>query len=137
MRPFTMILAGLLIAAALPGCGGSNDKQTNVRDDQRGILGTVDALQTASRAGDGATVCSRVFTTGLVRSIERASKRSCAAEVKRKLFKPDTTFSLQRSITVKGNAAVATVREQNGNVSTLYVVRQDGVWRINGVTPQG
>jgi hypothetical protein len=27
------------------------------------------------------------------------------------------------------------VREQNGNVSTLHVVRQDGAWRIASVTP--
>jgi hypothetical protein len=138
MRPFTIItLAGLLAATALSGCGGSGDKQTTAatRADQRGILGTVDALQTASRAGDGATVCSRVFTTNLVHSIERASKRTCAAEVKKKLFKPNTTFSLQRNITVKGNTGIALIREQNGNVSTLHVVQQAGIWRIYGVTP--
>jgi hypothetical protein len=138
MRPFTiMTLTGLLAAASLSGCGGSDDKQTTSATgvDQRGILATVDSLQTASRAGDGATVCSRVFTTSLVHSIERASKRSCAAEVRKNLFRRNTSFSLQRNITVKGDAGTAVVREQNGNVSTLHVVRQDGAWRIASVTP--
>jgi hypothetical protein len=132
-----MTLTVLLAAAALSGCGGSDDKQTTraTRDDQRGIIGTVDALQTASRAGDGATVCSRVFTTSLAHSIERASKHGCAAEVKKHLFKHNALFSLQRNITVKGDTGIAQIREQNGNVSTLHVVRQDGAWRINRVTP--
>src|SRR3954454_6413767 len=138
MRPFTITtLTVLLAATALSACGGSDDKQTTTagREDQGSILATVDALQTASRAGDGATVCSRVFTTSLVHSIERASKRSCAREVKQNLFKPNAVFSLQRSITVNGDTGTALIRERNGNVSTLHVVQQGGVWRINRVTP--
>jgi hypothetical protein len=139
MRPFTiMTIAGLLAAAALSGCAGSDDKQPTRASghDQDGILATVDALQTASRAGDGATVCSRVFTAGLVRSIERTSKRSCAKEVKKNLFRRDAAYSLQRNITADGDAGSATIREQNGNVSTLHLVQQAGVWRIDRVTPQ-
>jgi hypothetical protein len=134
-----MTLAGLLAAAALSGCGGSDDNKQSTRasaDDQGGILATVDALQTASRAGDGATVCSRVFTASLVRSIERTSKRSCAKEVKKNLFRRDAAYSLQRNITADGDAGSATIREQNGNVSTLHLVQQAGVWRIDRVTPQ-
>ena len=133
-----MGLTGLLVAAALPGCGGSDDTQTtdNVRDDQRGILATVDALQTASRAGDGAKVCSTVFTGSLVRSIEKASRRSCAAEVRENLFRPDESISVARNITVKGDIATAVIREQDGSVSTLHLARQDGTWRIDRVAPQ-
>jgi hypothetical protein len=133
-----MVLVCLLAAAALPGCGGSDDEQATatVRDDQRGILATVDALQTASRAGDGARICSRVFTKSLVRSIEKASKRDCTAEVEENLFEAGDSISVGRDITVTGDAGTAVIREQNGNVSTLHLVKQAGAWRIDRVTPR-
>lgn len=139
MRPSKkIVLVGLLVATALAGCGGSDDEQTTaaVQDDQRGILATVDALQTASQAGDGAKICSSVFTKSLVRSIEKASKRACAAEVEEKLFKAGESISAERGITVAGNAGTAVIREQNGNVSTLHLVRQGDAWRIDRVTPR-
>jgi hypothetical protein len=135
MRSLTMLL---LVAAALAGCGGSDDTQTTTAgsDDQRGILATIDALQTASHAGDGATVCSTVFTRSLARSIEKASKRGCAAEVEGKLFRPEGSISVSRDITVTGDTAAAVIREQSGNVSTLHLVRQGATWRIDRVTPR-
>lgn len=137
MRP-KIVLAGLLVAAALPGCGGSDDEQTTggVRDDERGILAAVDVLQTASQAGDGGKICSSVFTKSLVRSVETASKRGCATEVSENLFKPGESISVERSITVKGDTGTAVIREQNGNVSTLHLVKQAGAWRIDRVTPR-
>jgi hypothetical protein len=138
MRRFTMALGGLLVAAALAGCGGSDNTRTTsaVGDDQRGILATVDALQTASRAGDGARVCSNVFTKSLVRSIDKASARGCATEVRENLFKPDESISVERTITVAGDTGTAVIREQTGNVSTLHLVKQAGAWRIDRVTPR-
>jgi hypothetical protein len=139
MRPFKMVPVGLLVAAAMPGCGGSDDKQTTtgaVGDDQRGILATVDALQTASRDGDGAKVCSSVFTKSLERSIDRAAKRGCAAEVRESLFKPEESISVERNISVKGDTGTAVIREQNGNVSTLHLVKRAGEWRIDRVAPR-
>lgn len=137
MRPFKMAVAGLCVTAALPGCGGSDDKPTGaVQDNQRGILATVDVLQSASLAGDATKICSSVFTASLVRSIEKASKRACAVEVKGNLFTPGEPISAGRDITVKGATGTATIREQNGNVSVLHLVKQAGAWRINRVTPQ-
>ena len=138
MRPFKTALAGLCVTAALAGCGGSDDKQPAgaVQESQRGILATVDVLQTASQAGDGAKICSSVFTASLVRSIEKASKRACAVEVKENLFTPGESISAGRDITVEGDAGTADIREQNGNVSTLHLVKQAGAWRINRVTPR-
>jgi hypothetical protein len=139
MRASKTAMAGLFVAVALAGCGGSDDGQptSTVQADQRGILAAVDALQTASRAGDGARICSGVFTRSLVRSIEQASERACAAEVRKNLFRPGESISVDRDITVKGGAGTAVIRELNGNVSTLHLVRQAGAWRIDRVTPQG
>ena len=54
----------VIIGVAVAGCGGSDKKPPADRTsaapisvDQRSILATIDALQTASRRGDGHTVC--------------------------------------------------------------------------------
>ena len=142
MRAGTSALAVLLAAAALLGCGGSDDAprtapQPAVGGDQRGILATIDELQTASRSGDGRKICAEVFTAQLARSIARASKRSCSREVREKLFRADESISVQRSVTVVGSKATAVIREQNGDVSTLHMLRQAGRWRIDRITPRG
>ena len=93
MTPAWAVLA---TATTLAGCGGSDKPATepkapaSVSNQQRGILGTVDALQTASRSGDGKRICADIFTAKLVRSIETAAKRSCGAEVGDQLFSKKT-----------------------------------------------
>lgn len=137
-------VALVLAAVALPGCGGSDDAGSKtqpasppaVQSDQRAILATIEALQTASRSGDARRICNVVFTPQLARSIKRSAKRSCAREVRERLFTPDASISVQRGIQVKGVAATAVIREQNGNVSTLHLVKQADRWRIDRVTPK-
>ena len=134
-------LAVLLAAATLPACGSSDDDtdtrpQTTVAGDQRGVLETIDALQRASRRGDARKICSQVFTPELARSIRKASKTSCAAEVRMRLFRPDESISVERAIKVQGNAATVVIREQNGDVSTLHMLKRAGGWRIGRVTPR-
>jgi hypothetical protein len=100
------------------------------------VLGTVDALQRASRQGDGRAICTQVFTRQLVRSIESAAKRSCAKEVRARVFSPRAAFSVGRHIAVTGNRGSAVIRDQAGNVSKLFLVKQGGRWRIDRVQPQ-
>jgi hypothetical protein len=136
-------LAVVTIAAALAGCGSSESKSPAtqkpsqpVSGAQRGILATVDALQTASRKGDGRMICGEIFTPELVKSVEASAERSCAKEVRQRLFAPDAEISIGRDLKVAGNRGTAVVREQNGNVSTLSLAKQSGQWRIDRVTPQ-
>ncbi len=127
---------------ALVGCGGSDteppstQKLSTVSGDQRNVLATVDALQTASRNGDGDRVCDDLFSPGLVKSVEAAAGQSCAKEVRQRLFTPDAEISVSRDIKVDGARGTAVVREQIGNVSKLSLVKQDARWRIDRVTPQ-
>jgi hypothetical protein len=145
MQRFLVVpsLAVLTTAAALAGCGGSDGKPPAaqkpaqpVSGEQRGILATVDALQTASRKGDGPTICGTLFTPELVKSVEASAKRSCAKEVRQRLFAPDVEISVGRDLKVARNRGTATVREQNGNVSMLTLAKQGGQWRIDRVTPK-
>lgn len=140
--PVKLNCAILAAAVVLAGCGGADKPSAGsqatpgVSGDQRGVLETVDALQTASRKGDGKTICSQIFTRALAASVEKAAKRSCPQEVRQRLFDPNAEISVGRDIHVKGSAATTVIREQNGHVSKLYLVKQGGRWRIDRVVPQ-
>ena len=130
------VVAAIWPAAALGACGGSDDKPApKLSDDTRGILATVDALQTASRDGDARRICRELFTDTLAKSIRRASHLSCEAEVRDTLTAPDARLSVGRDLEVKGSRATATVREQNGNTSVVSFVKEGDRWRIERVTP--
>jgi hypothetical protein len=133
----------VIIGVAVAGCGGSDKKppadQTSaapISVDQRSILATIDALQTASRRGDGHTICDDLLTPQLVRSVEKAAKQSCAGELREKLFAPNAEISVGSQLKVVGNRGAAVIREQNGNVSSLSLLEQQGRWRIDRVTPE-
>jgi hypothetical protein len=143
-------MRGLVVVTAmvgLAGCGSSDNGSPAapkasapkpvqaVTVGERGILATIDALQTASRKGDGRAVCVDLFTPQLVKSVEATAKRSCAKEVRKRMFAPDAEISVGRDINVTGDRGTAVVREQNGNVSKLSLVRQSAEWRIDGVRP--
>jgi hypothetical protein len=138
-RTMTPGLAVLAAAIALTGCGGSDKAQkapATVSGDQRGILGTVDALQTASRSGDAQRICADIFTATLVHSIKTAAKHSCVKEVTDTLISPDAEISVGRDIKVTGVRATATIREHNSNLSKLFLLKQAGQWRIDRVVAQ-
>lgn len=128
----------LTIASAFAGCGGDEkaDRAPAVSTEQRGVLETVAELQTASRRGDGGRICSQIFTRRLSQSVAAASDTSCAQEVRRDLFSPDTSLSVGRDIRLRGDRAAATVTEGNGKVSVLELRRQAGEWRIDRVRPR-
>jgi len=141
-RLVTPALAVLAFSLPLTACGGSDEETPTkkaapaVSGDQRGILGTVEALQTASRNDDGRGICADIFTAQLVRSIEKSAKRSCVKEVSDTLVSPDAAIAVGRDIKVTGLSATATISEQNDDVSKLFLLKQDGEWRIDRVVAQ-
>ena len=120
-------VAGVLVAR------GSGDAGTS---DQDAVRQVITDLQTAAREGDGERICNQIFTPKLSNSVTRASSTgSCATEVKSKLFSPETQIEVQ-NVSVPDEAnATATVKESNGNTSTVFLVKQSGRWRIRSVTP--
>jgi hypothetical protein len=117
-----------LLAAGLAGCGGSNGGQQDARaTDTAAVRNVLSQLQQASRAGDGDRICTQIFTPKLADSVTRAANSgSCAEEVRANVFSPSARLTVE-DVTVNDPAnATATVKEANGNRSTVFLVKQSG-----------
>ena len=137
MRQASMRLLAAMVVVLVPvmaGCGG--DSEDEGTSDVQAVAKVMSALDTASRAGDGDRICNQLFTPKLANSVSTSSSSGeCGQEVKAKLFSPDSEMSV-KDIQVPDEAnATATVKETNGNTSRIYLVKQDGQWRIRSVAP--
>jgi hypothetical protein len=124
-----LVLLTLSAVVPVSGCFGGGDKS-----DRDQINQVISDLQSASRDGDGARICQEIFTPRLAALIARSAKSgNCATEVKANLFSPKTSMDVERIDGPDGSTATATVKEANGNVSKVSLVKHDGNWRISGV----
>jgi hypothetical protein len=137
VRRVKALVVVLAAGAGLGSCGGSDDTEQapDLSSDQRAILQTIDALQSASREGDAERICDQLLTRTLAHAIRASSGQSCEAEVRETLTAPDAQLSVARRIEINGARATATVREQSGNTSTLSLVKDGERWRINRIRP--
>ena len=128
--------AGLMVAlfavAPLGGCfGGSDDSSDRDAVDQ-----VMSDLETASQQGDGSRICDEIFTPKLAALVSKSAKSGkCATEVKSKLFSAEAKIDVEQIDLPDDSNATATVKEANGNVSKVFLVKQSGQWRIRSVTP--
>ena len=129
-----ILVVAVVAAALLVGRGlGGDDSSSSDQDAVRQVMTN---LQTASREGDGQRICNQIFTPKLSNSVTRSSASgSCAAEVKANLFSPKTTIEIENVDVPDESNATVTVKEANGNTSTVFLVKQSGRWRIRSVTP--
>ena len=136
-------VAVVTVAAALTGCGGDSSseeksagKAATKSADEKAVKQVMSDLQTASRAGDGKRICTQIFTPKLADSVTKSAKSgSCAKEVKQKVFSPNAKISVQNVDVPNTANATATIKEANGNTSTVFLVKQSGRWRIRSVQP--
>jgi hypothetical protein len=131
---FTLLVAVLTLSAG--GCGGGNASGDRQAADEKEVTHVMSDLQAASRAGDGQRICGQIFTPKLADSVTKASKSgNCATEVKKKLFGPDVKITVEHIDVQNPANATATVKEANGNRSSVFLVKQSGRWRIRSVQP--
>jgi hypothetical protein len=126
------LIAALFAVVPLGGCfGGSDDSSDRDAVDQ-----VMSDLQTASQEGDGGRICNEIFTPKLAALVSKSAKSGkCASEVKAKLFSADAKIDVEQIDVPDDSNATATVKEANGNVSKIFLVKQSGQWRIRSVTP--
>ena len=129
-----ILLIAVVVAVALVARGSGSDD--NAASDQDVVRQVMTDLQTAARAGDGERICNQIFTPKLSNAFTKSSASgSCAAEVKANLFSPQTTIDIENVDVPDESNATVTVKEANGNTSSVFLVKQSGRWRIRSVTP--
>ena len=130
---FLAALASILVLV-VAACGDDSNGDETV--DVKAVAKVMSSLDTASREGDGKRICSQLFTPKLAKSVRTTSASGdCAKEVKSKLFAPDAKISIKDIAVPDEVNATATVKESSGNTSTIFLVKQDGQWRIRSVAP--
>jgi hypothetical protein len=139
MNRMTIGLVGILLVAVAVAVvlvtRGAGDDDAGSKD-AVAVRQVLTDLETASREGDGERICNQIFTPKLANLVTSSSTSgSCATEVKSKLFAPDAQIEIQSVNVTDESNATAIVKEANGNTSTVFLVRQSGVWRIRSVTP--
>jgi hypothetical protein len=130
---------GAVAAAAViaVGCGGDDDNGDS--SDESGVAQTIADLSTASRNADGARICSSVFAAALEENVRRASKQSCAAEVKENLPKGGYDLKVD-DLNVEGDNATVNVTVsppdavlvpgQTDDKVIIALAKEGGDWRI-------
>ncbi|MCA1707125.1 MAG: hypothetical protein LC808_29210 [Actinobacteria bacterium] len=140
MPPWTKNLVALTALVALAGCGGSTGGGPGGGggggDQEDAVRSVLTNLQAASRQGNGNRICNQIFTPKLADSVTSSSKSgSCAKEVKAKVFSPEAKITVE-DVTVSDAAnAKATIKEQNGKTSSVFLVKQGDEWRVRSVKP--
>jgi hypothetical protein len=128
-----ILLIAVVVAVVLVARGSGSDN--NAASNQDAVRQVMTDLQTASRDGDGERICNQIFTPKLSNAITKSSASgSCATEVKANLFSPKTTIDIENVDVPDESNATVTVKEANGNTSTVFLVKQSGRWRIRSVT---
>ena len=117
------IVVAALAVGALPGCGLGGDDQGD--PDRDAVEQVMSNLESASREGDGSRICEEIFTPKLSSSVTKSSSSgSCATEVKANLFSPETKIEVEKISVPDDSNATAMVKESNGNVSRVFLVKQ-------------
>ena len=138
MPSLTKSLVALIALGAIAGCGGSGGGGGGGGggDQEAAVRKVMSDLQAASREGDGARICNQIFTPKLADSVTSSAKSgSCAEEVKAKVFSPKAEITVDDVTVSDASNAEATIKEQNGKSSSVFLVKQGGEWRVRSVKP--
>ena len=124
-------------ALALAGCGGGDDPDPRnnaerFEGDERQVAEVVDRLGEAAREGDTRTICEDLVTAEMQTRVRDASGTSCAQEFEENIVGAETTFEVE-SIEVGPDEATAVVVDQQDRRSRLFMVRDQGEWRITRI----
>ena len=135
-RAVLSLTVSVSACAFVAGCGGSGDaKPSPASIDKTAIRAVISDLQAATAASDGKHICQQIFTPKLTASVKRSAKGgSCSHEVERSLG-PASKLRLTAVSRTDAANGTATIKESSGAVSTIFLVKQGGRWRIRSIQP--
>jgi hypothetical protein len=134
----TTRLAALLCASALTlsACGGADkDSAKDFRGDQKAVAQAVEDLQSATRKGDEAKICTDLLAPALLTKIRAAQRDGCEPALKTALKDVDSYELTVKRVAIDGTSATATVTSDVGRkddrTDTLTLVKVGRAWKIS------
>jgi Domain of unknown function (DUF4878) len=134
----TTRIAALLCASALTlsACGSTEkDSASDFKGDQKAVAQAVEDLQSASRKGDEARICTDLLAPALLTKIKAAQKGGCEPALKTALKDVDSYELQVKKVAISGTNATATVTSDIGKkddrTDTLTLVKVGNAWKIS------
>jgi hypothetical protein len=135
MRTPRPLLAALALCALALGACTQSTKNTvkDFQGPQRSVAKAVEDLESAGKDRDANKICGQLLAGSLIRTIERASKRTCADALDKRLDDVDAFALDVDKVTVQGTTATVRVTSDAGKsdrADTLRLVREGRNWKI-------
>jgi hypothetical protein len=134
----TTRLAALLCASALTlsACGSTDkDSAKDFRGPQKAVAQAVEDLQSATRKGDEAKICTDLLAPALLTKIKAAQRGGCEPALKTALKDVDSYELTVKKVAIDGTTATATVTSDVGRTDdrtdTLTLTRVGNAWKIS------
>jgi nucleotidyltransferase/DNA polymerase involved in DNA repair len=129
-------LGALCVALGVAACGETSSSTGNYKGESQHVAQTISNLQSDATSSNASKVCSRDLAQSVVERLQ-AGGSSCKQALESQLREIDTYSLAVESISVKGNAATATIKSTwsgTQRVHTLSLVKEDGSWKVSGVS---
>ena len=139
MRALACLPALGTVAVLATGCGpsGSSSTSNSFTGASHAAAQAVYDLQTDSRNGDTAKICSNDLSSALVSRLSGgAGGQDCQTSVKNALNEVDDFTLTVNSVSVNGSTATAKVTslaQGHNTQSTLTLVQESGRWKVTGL----
>lgn len=136
MAPRRIVIAALIGAGALAGCGTVATKSaTTFTGEAASVQDAINSFQSAAQNRDNSKLCKQILAPALASKLKN-SGGGCTHVVGDQLNVVDNYDLTIESITVNGTSAQARVKSQsNGkdHFDTLLLTKVGSSWRISGL----
>jgi|SRR3954451_12622384 hypothetical protein len=137
MRTPPALLAALAgCALVLGACTSSSSKSSagDFQGPQRVVAQTIEDFQKAGSRRDANKVCEDFLAPALIRTIETASRTTCANALDDRLDDADSFGLTVEKVAISGDTATAQVKSDTGDtdrVDTFRLVRVGRNWKLS------
>jgi hypothetical protein len=132
-----VIVAGVCLAVALGGCSLSPSKTSGTAGftgAKADVATALNLLASDASSTDGADICKSVLANAVRSQLNRLG--SCAKIIDNQLKTTDDSTLTVKSIKISGanaSARIETVHDRDKVISTVKLVRQNGLWRLASI----
>ena len=130
-----LVLALLLYAVAVAGCGGTADSAQDFEGAEQEVAQAIEDLEEAGQEDEPRRICQALLSRELVERIEAPEAGDCEKAIDKALDETDTFSLTVEEVRVTGTTARARVETgvDEEKIETIELVLENKAWRIAGL----